>query len=74
MLTSILYLPVLLYAFFAMFILVTFDVLCLKSVRLNHIDCFPRFLVLNYLGLNLDFLKLAQLLNDGDVVSNPGLT
>ena len=71
---SFLYLPVLLYAFFAIFVLVTFDVLCLKSVRLKHIDCFSHFLELNHRGVNLNFLKLAQVLINGDVESNPGPT
>ena len=70
----LLHLPVLLYAFFAIFVLVTFDVLCLKSVRLNYIDCFFHFLEYNYRELNLNFLKLAHLLIDGDVESNPGPT
>ena len=39
-----------------------------------HIDCFSHFLELNYRGLNLNFLKLAQPLIDGDVESNPGPT
>ena len=60
--------------FFAIFVLVTFNVLCLKSVRLKHIVCFSHFLVLNYRGLNLNFLKLAQLLINSDVESNPGPT
>ena len=54
--------------FFAIFVLVTFDVLYLKSVRLEH------FLELNYQGLNLNFLKLVQLLIDDDIESNPGPT
>ena len=56
------------YTFFAIFVLVTFGVLCLKSVRLKHIDCFSYFLELNYQGL---YLKLAQLLIEGDIESNP---
>ena len=71
---TFLYLPVLPYAFFAIFLLATFDVLYLKSVRLKHIDCFSHFLELNYRGLNLNFLKLLQLLIDGDIESNPGPT
>ena len=59
--------------FFAIFILVTYDV-CVKSVRLKHIDCLYHFLELNYLGLNLNFLKLAQLLIHGDMESNQGPT
>ena len=31
------------------------------------------FLDLNYRGINLNFLRLAQLLIDGDVESNPRL-
>ena len=58
--------------FFAIFVLVTFDVLCLKSVRLKHMGCFSHFLELNFQGLNHNFLKLAPLLIDGDVESNPG--
>ena len=63
------YLPVVLYAFFAIFVMVAFDVVCLKLVRLKHIDYFSHFLELIYRGLNLDFLKLAQLLIDGDIES-----
>ena len=44
-----------------MFVLVTFDVVCLKSI-------FSHFLESNYRGLNL---KLAQRLTDGDTESNP---
>ena len=66
---SFLYVPVpLCEGFFAIFVLVTFDVLYLKSVRLEH------FLELNYRGLNLNFLKLVQLLIDDDIESNPGPT
>ena len=64
----------LLYAFFAIFVFVTFDVVCLKSVGLKHCDCLSHFLGLNYTGLNLNFLRLAQLLIDGDIESNPGPT
>ena len=72
---SFLYLPVLLYAFFfTIFVLVAFDVLCLKSVRLKHIDCFSHFLELNFQGINPIFPNLAQLLIDGDIDSNPGCT
>ena len=34
--------------------------------------CFSHFLELNFRGLNHNFLKLAPLLIDGDVESNPG--
>ena len=54
--------------------MVAFDVVCLKLVRLKHIDCFSHFLELIYRGLNLDFLKLTQLLIDGDIESNLGRT
>ena len=79
LLFSFLYLPVLLYAFFAIFVFVTIDIVSLKSVslksvRLKHSDCLSHFLELNYRGLSLNFLKLAQLLIDGDVESNPGST
>ena len=70
---SSLYLPVLLHAFFAIFVSVTFDVVCLKSVRLKHIDRFSHFLELNYRGLNFNVLKLTQLLIDGDEESIHGL-
>ena len=46
----------------------------LKSVRLMDIDCFSNFLELDYGGLSLNFIKLVQLLIDGDVESNPGPT
>ena len=65
----------LLYAFFfTIFVLVAFDVLCLKSVRVKHIDCFSHFLELNFQGINPIFPNLAQLLIDGDIDSNPGCT
>ena len=57
----------LLYAFLAIFILIAFDFVCLKSVRLKLSDCLSHFLDLNYRGLNLSFVKLVQLLIDGDV-------
>ena len=72
--SSSLCLPMLLYAFFAIFVFVTFDVVCLKSVGLKHCDCLSHFLGLNYTGLNLNFLRLAQLLIDGDIESNSGPT
>ena len=61
-------------ALFAIFVLVTFDAVCLSSVRFKHIDCSYHFLELNYRGLNLNFLKLVQLLIDGDIEFNPGPT
>lgn len=66
----------LLYAFFAIFELVTFDVIYLKSVRVKHIDCLSLVvpLFVNYRDLGVDFLKLAQLLIDDYVESNPGPT
>ena len=67
-------LPLLLYAFFAVFVFAKFHVACLKSGRLKHSDCLSYFLDLNYRGLNLNFLRLAQLLTDGDLESNPGPT
>ena len=54
--------------FFAIFVLVTVDVVCVKSVRLKHIDCLYHFLQLNYRGL------LAQILIYGDKESNQGPT
>ena len=68
------YLPILLYAFLAIILFITFDVVCLKSVRLKHNDCLSDFLNLNYRGLNNNFLILAQLLIDGDVEVNLGPT
>ena len=61
-----LHLQMLLYAFFAIFELVTFDVIYLKSVRVKHIDCLSLVvpLFVNYRDLGVDFLKLAQLLID----------
>ena len=64
----------LLYAFFVIFVFVTFEVVYLKSVRLKHSDCSSHFLDVTYRGLNLNFLRLAQLLTDGDLESNPGPT
>ena len=60
--------------FFAIFVFVTFDVVYLNSVRLKHSDCSSHFLDINYRGLSLNFLRLAQLLIGGDVESNPGPT
>ena len=60
--------------FFAVFLLVTIDVVYINSVRFKHIDSSCHFLELNYRGYNLNFLKLKQLLVDGDVESNPGPT
>ena len=70
----LLYLPILLHAFFALFMLVTIDVVYVNTMRFKHIDSSCHFLELNYRGYNLDFLKLKQLLTDGDVESNPGPT
>ena len=53
--------------------LVTIYAVYVNTVRFKHIySC--HFLELNYRGYNLDFLKLKQLLTDGDVESNPGPT
>ena len=57
--------------FFALFVLTTFDVVYVNSVRFRQKDCSCHFLELNYRGLNLNFLKLAQLFIDGDIESNP---
>ena len=59
----------LLYAFFAIFVFVTFDIVYLKPVRPKHSDSSSHFL-----DVNLNFRRLAQLLIDGDVESNPGPT
>ena len=72
--SSLLNLSILLHAIFALIILVTTDVVYVNSVRFKHIDSSCHFLKLNYRGLNLDLLKLKQLLLDGDTVSNPGPT
>ena len=74
LLFSLLYLPVLLHALFALFILVTIDAIYVNSVRFKHIDSSCHFLELNYRGHNLNFLKLKQLLINGDIDSNPGPT
>ena len=71
---SLLYLPILLHAFFALFMLVTIDVVYVNTVRFKYIDSSCHFLELNYRGCNLNFLKLKQLLIDGDIESNPGPT
>lgn len=57
------------YDFFAIFVFVTFDYVCLKSMRLKLND--SHYLDLNYRWLNLNFLRLMQLLIDGDAESNP---
>ena len=56
----LLYLPILLHAFFALFMLVTIDVVYVNTVRFKHIDSSCHFLELNYRGCNLNFLKLKQ--------------
>ena len=64
----------LLYAFFVIFVFVTFDAVYLKLVRFKHSDCSSHFLQVNYRGLNLIFLRLAELLIDDDIESNSGPT
>ena len=54
--------------------LVTTDIVYVNTVRFKHIDSSCHFLELNYRGYNLNFLKLKQLLIDGDIESNPGPT
>ena len=56
----LLYLPILLHAFFALFMLVTIDVVYVNTMRFKHIDSSCHFLELNYRGYNLNFLKLKQ--------------
>ena len=43
-------------------------------MKFKHIDSSCHFLELNYRGYNLNFLKLKQLLIDGDIELNPGPT
>ena len=71
---SLLYLPILLHAFFALFLLLTIDFVYVNTVRFKHNNSSCHFLELNYGGYNLNFLKLKQLLIDGDIKSNPGPT
>ena len=71
---SLLYLLILLHVLFALFILVSINVVYVNSVRFKHSDSSCLFLELNYSGYNLNFLKLKQLLLDGDKESNPGPT
>ena len=59
-------------ALFALFLLVTIDVVYINWVRFKHIDSSCHFPELNYRRFN--FLKLKQLLIDGDIESNPGPT
>ena len=47
--------------------LVAIDVVYVNSVRYKHIDSSCHFLKLNYRGCNINFLKLKQLLIDGDM-------
>ena len=54
--------------------LVTVDVVYVNTVRFKHIDSSYHFLELNSRGYNLNFLKLKQVLIDGDVESNLGPT
>ena len=67
-----LYLSVLLHTLFGLFLLVTIDVVYLDLVRFKNIDFSCHSLELNYKGYNLNFLKLKQLVIDGDIESNPG--
>ena len=60
--------------FSAIFVFVTFDAAYVKPVSLKHSDCSSHFLDVNYRGLNLNCLRLAKPLIDGDVESNPGPT
>ena len=46
-------------------------VIYVNSAKFKHIDSSCHFLELNYLGHNLNFLKLKQLLIDGDTEANP---
>ena len=71
---SLLYLPILLHALFALFLLITIDVVYINSVRFKRINSSCHFLELNYRGYNHNFLRLKQLLIDGDIESNPGST
>ena len=68
------YFPILLHAFFALFLLVIIDVVYINLVRFKHIDSSCHFLELNYRWCNLNFLKFKQLLVDGYKESNPGPT
>ena len=74
LLLSLLYLPILLHAFFALFLLLTIDFVYVNTVRFKYNNSSCHFLELNYGGYNLNFLKLKQLLIDGDIKSNPGPT
>ena len=62
-----------LHAVFALFLLVTIDVVYVRSMKFKHVDFLCHFFELNYRGLNLNFLKL-KLLTDGGTESNPGPT
>ena len=74
LLFSLLYLLILLlHALFALFLLITIDFVYVNSVRFKHIDSSCHFLELNCRVYNLNFLKLKQLLIDGDIESNSGL-
>ena len=66
LLFSVFYLPILLLALFALFVLVTVDVVYINLMRFKHMDSSCLFLELNDRGYNLNFLKLKQLLIDGD--------
>ena len=74
LLFSLLYLPILLHVYFALFLLVIINVVYVNSVRFKHIDTSCHSIELNYRGYNLNFLKLKQLLIDADIESNPGPT
>ena len=65
---------ILLHTVFALFILVKIGVVYVNSASFKHVHYFGDFLELNYNSLNLNFLKLKQLLIDGSIVSNRGPT
>ena len=58
----------------SLFMFVTIDVVYVNTVRFKYIDSSCRFLELHYRVYNLNFLKLKQLLTDGDIESNAGPT
>ena len=57
LLFSLLYLPILLHALFALFMLETIGVVFVNSVRFKHIDFSCHFLELSYRKYNLSFLR-----------------
>ena len=65
--------PILLHVVFALFILVTIDVVYVNSARFKHVGFSCQFSWVKLQRVQ-SLLKLKQLIRDGDMESNPGPT